>query len=152
MFYVLVGDETKGPYSIGQLQALLTSGAIQWDTLYATDGAGEWKPVTALRDVLGGSSIAVDGPLPGGRDIPAWLVWLAIAIIGAGLIYSLGDAGIVVAVIIGLLLGVPIYFIPAIVAHTSRHKNFTAICALNFFLGWTFLGWVIALVWALKRD
>jgi hypothetical protein len=26
----------------------------------------------------------------------------------------------------------------------------TQIAVLNFFTGWTFIGWVIALVWALK--
>jgi hypothetical protein len=27
-----------------------------------------------------------------------------------------------------------------------------AICALNILLGWTFLGWIVALVWALIRT
>jgi hypothetical protein len=31
-------------------------------------------------------------------------------------------------------------------------RNASAIIALNLLLGWTFLGWVIALVWALKKD
>ena len=39
-----------------------------------------------------------------------------------------------------------IYFIPAIVG--SNKRNATAITILNLFLGWTFIGWVIALVWA----
>lgn len=39
-----------------------------------------------------------------------------------------------------------VYFIPAIVGR--KKANFTAIFVLNFFLGWTLLGWVIALVWA----
>lgn len=37
--------------------------------------------------------------------------------------------------------------------HTGWNKrNADAIVALNFFLGWTFIGWVIALVWALIKD
>lgn len=40
-----------------------------------------------------------------------------------------------------------IYFIPSFAAGT-RHRNFNAILVLNIFLGWTFIGWVIALVWA----
>lgn len=41
-----------------------------------------------------------------------------------------------------------IYFLPAIIASHRRHRNKTAITVLNLFLGWTFIGWVIALVWA----
>ena len=42
------------------------------------------------------------------------------------------------------------YFLPAAAAWKKR--DFGAIFALNFFLGWTLIGWVIALCWALKRD
>ncbi|MCH8328391.1 MAG: superinfection immunity protein [Candidatus Marinimicrobia bacterium] len=43
-----------------------------------------------------------------------------------------------------------IYFVPAVVARGKR--NFGAIFALNLFLGWTLIGWVGALVWALTKD
>lgn len=41
------------------------------------------------------------------------------------------------------------YFIPYFVARFRGHPNRHSILALNFFLGWTFLGWVWALVWSL---
>lgn len=41
-----------------------------------------------------------------------------------------------------------IYFVPGIVALARQHHNAVAISLLNLFLGWTFLGWVLALVWA----
>ena len=40
------------------------------------------------------------------------------------------------------------YFLPAFVANVRRHRNATAILVLNLFLGWTFIGWVGALVWS----
>lgn len=43
---------------------------------------------------------------------------------------------------------VMIYFIPSIIANIRRHKDAFAILALNLLLGWTFLVWVIALVWS----
>lgn len=43
-----------------------------------------------------------------------------------------------------------IYFIPSIVG--SRKKNSGAIIALNLLLGWTLIGWVVALVWALTYE
>ena len=41
------------------------------------------------------------------------------------------------------------YFIPAVVALSRNHHQSGAIFALNLLLGWTFLGWAAALVWAL---
>jgi T4 superinfection immunity protein len=44
------------------------------------------------------------------------------------------------------------YFLPTIVALIrERHDRF-AIFMLNFFLGWSLIGWVIALAWACKSD
>jgi hypothetical protein len=43
-----------------------------------------------------------------------------------------------------------VYFIPTIVARGK--KNFKAIFVLNLLAGWTFVGWVIALVWACCKD
>jgi|SRR5882762_1925253 len=53
-----------------------------------------------------------------------------------------------------LLLAVSlfIYFIPYIVARQNKKQNAGAIGALNFFLGWTLVGWVVALVWAISKD
>ncbi len=45
-----------------------------------------------------------------------------------------------------------LYFLPSIVSITGRHHNSSAICVLNLFLGWTFIGWVIALVWSLTTP
>ena len=42
-----------------------------------------------------------------------------------------------------------LYFVPSLVAGQRRHHNQAAILALNLFLGWTFVGWVVALVWSL---
>jgi hypothetical protein len=44
------------------------------------------------------------------------------------------------------------YFIPSIVAGARGHRQGGAIFALNLFLGWTLLGWVVALVWSLTSD
>lgn len=47
-----------------------------------------------------------------------------------------------------LVLGVIAYFIPSLVANNNEHPQTSAITMLNLFLGWTLLGWVIALIWA----
>ncbi|WP_448167679.1 superinfection immunity protein [Burkholderia ambifaria] len=43
-----------------------------------------------------------------------------------------------------------IYFAPAITAYRREHPDYRAIATLNLCLGWTAIGWVIALVWAQK--
>ena len=42
-----------------------------------------------------------------------------------------------VGLILGLLLGVVLYFLPSIIAFSRGHSNSLAIIMLNFFLGWT---------------
>ena len=44
------------------------------------------------------------------------------------------------------------YFLPSIVAAARSKRDLVSIFVLNFLLGWTAIGWVIALVWALKAD
>ena len=45
-------------------------------------------------------------------------------------------------------LSLVIYFVPTIVAMVREHHNRVAIIVLNLLVGWTIIGWVIALVWA----
>lgn len=44
--------------------------------------------------------------------------------------------------------GLAVYFLPSIVAVMRTHHQAFAIILLNLFLGWTFIGWVVAIVWA----
>ena len=51
----------------------------------------------------------------------------------------------------GLLLlaaAAALYLLPAIVAWRNNHSKIVAITVLNILLGWTALGWVVALVWS----
>jgi T4 superinfection immunity protein len=48
--------------------------------------------------------------------------------------------------------GFVMYFIPAIIALARNKRDAVSILVLNFFLGWTAIGWVVALVWAVKMD
>ncbi|MBV9341032.1 MAG: superinfection immunity protein [Acidobacteria bacterium] len=48
--------------------------------------------------------------------------------------------------------GFVLYFLPSIIAFGRSKRDALSILLLNFFLGWTAIGWVIALVWALRTD
>lgn len=50
------------------------------------------------------------------------------------------------------VLAPALYFLPTYEAWSRDHVNLTPIVLVNTFLGWTLIGWVAALVWALKKS
>lgn len=54
------------------------------------------------------------------------------------------DLLVIVVVVVGVLL----YFIPSFIAFTRDHDSLGWIIFLNIVLGWTGLGWLFCLVWA----
>jgi hypothetical protein len=84
--------------------------------------------------------------------------------LGQGARLALGVGGVLVVLLVVLkilssggvatllvVLAVP-YWIPTVVAFIRGHQSKLGILALNLFLGWTFIGWVIALVWSLSET
>ena len=51
-----------------------------------------------------------------------------------------------------LFISLAIYFITVIVAFVRKHNNILAISIMTTFLGWTFFGWLAALLWSLNSD
>lgn len=47
-----------------------------------------------------------------------------------------------------VFLFVMVYFIPSFVAIARKHVHVLQITILNAFLGWSFIAWVAALIWA----
>jgi hypothetical protein len=45
-------------------------------------------------------------------------------------------------------LAIGAYLAPTIVAAYRDHADKTAVCLVNLLLGWTVLGWIVALVWS----
>jgi Superinfection immunity protein len=68
-------------------------------------------------------------------------------LLGVGLVLSAVEAHLDRLVLI-VVLALP-YLLPTLVALARHHRQRQAIAALNILLGWTFVGWVVALVWAL---
>lgn len=63
-------------------------------------------------------------------------------------------AGMAAAVVmVGLaILGLAFYFLPTMIAVLRRHGNLMPILIVNFFLGWSLIGWVVALAWAFSQQ
>jgi hypothetical protein len=77
-----------------------------------------------------------------------------VAIVVGGLLASavlagaLDQGGNGIVFTLFLVAALPTYFAPAIIGAYYGHPSATPIGVLNLFLGWTVVGWVVALVWA----
>lgn len=71
-------------------------------------------------------------------------MWIAQATDGGGS----AAAGIVII----LLLSVGLYFIPTIVAAVRQVPNLGSVIVINLFLGWSIIGWVVALAMAARSK
>jgi hypothetical protein len=58
-----------------------------------------------------------------------------------------GAGGIVLIVVLFFC-----YWIPTIVAAVRHVANVGSVAVINFFLGWTFIGWVVALAMAMRST
>jgi hypothetical protein len=50
------------------------------------------------------------------------------------------------------LVGLALYFLPTIIVLARRKKNVLGPILVNVLLGWTVIGWIVALIWALTVD
>ncbi len=48
--------------------------------------------------------------------------------------------------------GAVMYFLPTLIAAIRSKRDVLTIFLVNFFLGWSVIGWIVCLVWALKTD
>lgn len=58
----------------------------------------------------------------------------------------------VVRLIIGLFLIITLVLLPTGIALIRRHKNFIPIFLVNFLLGITGIGWIVALIWSFTSN
>ena len=48
------------------------------------------------------------------------------------------------------LIFLVLYFCPTIIAKIREHPRQNSILALNFFLGWTIIGWIAVFFWSVS--
>ena len=54
------------------------------------------------------------------------------------------------AALFGLIIVIGLYFLPTIVAVARKVTNQGSVAVINCFLGWTLIGWVVALAMACR--
>ncbi len=57
---------------------------------------------------------------------------------------------LLISEIILLIIGLFLYFLPAIIGWKTKYLS--GIMLLNLFLGWTVIGWIAALIWAVSSP
>jgi len=67
------------------------------------------------------------------------------------ILYSQSAVAFTLLGIVALIALVIVYFYPTIVAYNRRHTNKEALFVLNLLLGWSIIGWAVALTWAVKK-
>jgi hypothetical protein len=55
----------------------------------------------------------------------------------------------IILVVFGVLF---VYLMPLAVAQSRRHRNRLAIGVTNVLVGWTVLGWFVAMIWACTAN
>jgi hypothetical protein len=92
---------------------------------------------------------------PAGRNSFQWgfdIISALVFVILACYCISTGDLGGALLAYSMYWIGAYVYTLPARLAFKDEKPNQVAILSLNLLLGWTFVGWVIALTWALAKE
>ncbi len=92
---------------------------------------GWWVIGTALLVVGGAAAFIYFGEEAIVASMPALLLWLGFAVVA--------------------LAALVVYFLPAVIAMNYRVRRSGAITVMNLLLGWTFIGWALALVWSIAE-
>lgn len=56
------------------------------------------------------------------------------------------------AALFGVIVLIAMYFLPTIVASTRKVTDKGSVVVINLFLGWTLVGWVVALAMACRSS
>ena len=51
-YYIKLGDQTKGPYNLHQLQEMWKKGAINGKATYCEEGGDKWRSLDMMQSVL----------------------------------------------------------------------------------------------------
>ncbi|MCF7531098.1 superinfection immunity protein [Pseudomonas petrae] len=54
----------------------------------------------------------------------------------------------IIPALIGFLIFIIFYFAPTLNARSRKHPSYAAIFLVNLLLGWTMIGWLVAIMWS----
>lgn len=75
-----------------------------------------------------------------------------IIIDGIEVVTTSPDYAFIIGIGVVFIIGFMLYFLPTMIAIARKHRDRLVIFILNFFLGWSIFGWIIALILALSKK
>lgn len=150
--YISRDGKTLGPFTDVQMLHMMECEDVLATDLLWIQSQNEW--VNALAEMR--KRMARPAPFKrkavtsnAGKFIVAGITAVALGVLFAASPEKIapGIAGVLL-----LAAGVGLYLLPAIVAAKRNHRNLLAIILIDLFLGWTLIGWVVALVWAVYQE
>jgi len=136
-------------------------GAQQWGEVrpeVVNVRAGPGTDYEVVGKAYRGKSVYVDRLLNGWAEVDIDRDYRADGWIRADLLAEEGsvhsggmdeDEALALAILLFLLVAIPVYLLPAIIASTRKHQNSGAIFLVNLFLGWSGAAWLVAFIWSL---
>lgn len=120
-----------------KLRQFFTIAGYSWPAIAAATCAFTTLAITsrAISPIPAQDVVAVASSAPDNAGLGAFIV-----------------VGSLVLGLVAVFLGIFLYFLPWFIAAKRNHRNEPAILIVNLLLGWSLLGWVAALVWALYQE
>lgn len=91
-YWLLIGNENKGPYTLAQLKSMWGSGSITADTLYSQEGFETWIPLSSFLDQKPPASLPQNSASAQKesekRILPALILCLFLGVFGAHAVYA----------------------------------------------------------------
>ena len=120
-YFVMVGDEQRGPFTLEQLQGMWRSGSVTMDSKYWIEGLDEWMPLSSILELFQPQQRAYQAqayfaPVAQPTWNPGVALVLSFFIPGLGQMYR-GEIGRGFLWLIVVPLGYFVFLIPGFIAH-----------------------------------
>jgi hypothetical protein len=104
-YYIIQNDETKGPYTLGQLRSMWSAGSITSKTMHCQEGDSRWRQLSVIEREL-----ETPAAVPPPAAQPAGFRVKKVEFAGVGAIVQI--IGLILCItIVGAIIGIPLFII-----------------------------------------
>jgi TM2 domain-containing membrane protein YozV len=122
-YYILEQEEAKGPFTIGQLRSMWSTGTITINTMHCQQGDEQWRPLTSILHLLETTPNVAPSPIVVVRATKSRGVYIIL-----GLFFG--------------CLGIHNFY-------AGHYGRGAAQLVITILLGWAIIGLVITVFWSL---